>query len=38
MTDHSSTDIGVIEAFLPVQFEVAESGPSLWRVSVATRI
>jgi RNA 3'-terminal phosphate cyclase (ATP) len=38
MTDHSSTNIGVIEAFLPVQFEVAESDPSLWRVSVATKI
>jgi len=38
MTDHSTTNIGVIEAFLPVRFEVAESRPSLWRVSLAARI
>lgn len=38
MTDHATTNIGVIEAFLPVRFEVAESGPSLWRVSLAARI
>jgi hypothetical protein len=38
MTDHSSTNIGVIEAFLPVQFDVVESDPSLWRVSLAARI
>ena len=38
MTDHSTTNIGVIEAFLPVRFEVAESSPSLWRVSLAARI
>jgi RNA 3'-terminal phosphate cyclase (ATP) len=35
MTDHSTTNIGVIEAFLPVRFHVAEVGPRIWRVSVA---
>lgn len=35
MTDHATTNIGVIEAFLPVRFEVAEAGPSLWRVSLS---
>ena len=34
MTDHATTNIGVIEAFLSVRFEVAESGPALWRVSL----
>jgi RNA 3'-terminal phosphate cyclase (ATP) len=38
MTDHSKTNIGVIEAFLPVRFDVVESGPTLWRVSLAARI
>lgn len=38
MTDHATTNIGVIEAFLPVRFEVTESGPSLWRVSLAARV
>lgn len=38
MTDHASTNIGVIEAFLPVRFEVAESGPSRWRVSLVASI
>lgn len=38
MTDHATTNIGVIEAFLPVEFGVAESGPSLWHMSLAARI
>lgn len=38
MTEHATTNIGVIEAFLPVRFDVAEGGPSLWRVSLAARI
>lgn len=37
MTEHSSTNIGVIETFLPVRFEVAESAAGRWRVSVAPR-
>lgn len=35
ITDHFSTHIGVIEAFLPVQFDLAADGPSCWRVTVA---
>lgn len=38
MTQHATTNIGVIEAFLPVRFEVAEIGPSQWRVSIAARV
>jgi RNA 3'-terminal phosphate cyclase len=38
MTDHATTNIDVIEAFLPVRFEVEEGGSSLWRVSLAARI
>lgn len=38
MTEHSSTNTQVIEAFLPVRFDVTESGPRLWRVSMAARI
>ncbi len=34
MTDHSKTNIGVIEAFVPVKFEVAELAPRCWRVVV----
>ncbi len=37
MTDHSKTNIGVIEAFLPVRFDVAEAGSGCWRVAVAAR-
>jgi len=37
MTEHATTNIGVIEAFLPVGFDVIEAGPNLWRVSVAAR-
>ncbi len=38
MTDHSKTNIGVIEAFLPVRFEVVESGRARWQVAVSARI
>jgi RNA 3'-terminal phosphate cyclase (ATP) len=38
LTEHASTNIGVIEAFLPVRFEAAQSGPSCWRVSLAAKI
>jgi RNA 3'-terminal phosphate cyclase (ATP) len=38
MTVHASTNAQVIEAFLPVRFDVIEVGPGLWRVSLATRI
>jgi RNA 3'-terminal phosphate cyclase (ATP) len=35
MTDHARTNVGTIEAFLPVRFDVAETGQGCWRVSVA---
>lgn len=35
MTEHSTTNTRVIEAFLPVRFEVREEGAGLWRVSLA---
>ena len=35
MTDHSKTNIGVIEAFLPVRFDVREEAPGRWRVGIA---
>lgn len=38
MTEHSTTNIGVIETFLPIRFTVAESGPGPWRVSLAARV
>jgi RNA 3'-terminal phosphate cyclase (ATP) len=38
MTDHSKTNIGVIEAFLPVRFEVVETGPARWQVSISARV
>lgn len=34
MTGHATTNIGTIEAFLPVRFDVSESSPSRWRVSL----
>ncbi len=38
MTEHSTTNVQVIEAFLPVRFSVQEEGPGLWRVSLAARV
>jgi RNA 3'-terminal phosphate cyclase (ATP) len=38
MTDHSTTNIGVIEAFLPVRFSVIETSPNVWRVTAAARM
>lgn len=35
MTDHSKTNIGVVEAFLPVRFDVREAAPGCWRITVA---
>ena len=35
MTEHATTNIGVIERFLPVKFEVETSGPAAWCVKVA---
>ena len=35
MTDHATTNLGVIEAFLPLRFSVAQEGPAQWRVSLA---
>lgn len=37
ITDHSNSNVGVIEAFLPVRFAIVEDGPSAWRVSIAAR-
>jgi RNA 3'-terminal phosphate cyclase (ATP) len=38
MTDHATTHIGVIEAFLPVRFDVADRGNGLWSVLLEARI
>lgn len=38
ITDHASTNMAVIEAFLPVRFDVVEARPGCWRVTVAARI
>jgi RNA 3'-terminal phosphate cyclase (ATP) len=34
MTGHARTNIGTIEAFLPVRFDVMEQGAGCWRVTV----
>lgn len=36
MTGHAITNMGVIEAFLPVRFEVVEVGPSHWGVLLSS--
>jgi RNA 3'-terminal phosphate cyclase (ATP) len=38
MTEHSRTNIGVIEALLPVRFEVVQVEHGSWRVSIAAPV
>lgn len=37
MTEHSTTNIGVIQAFLPVRIDVVRTEPQRWSVTVDAR-
>lgn len=38
LTLHATTNMGVIEAFLPVAFDAVQHGPASWQVSVSHRL